>query len=82
MLGDQANPPLQVDRIIAYELELRGSHGMQAHRYPAMLGMILAGRVSPGDLISHRISLGEAPAALMQLPHTTQRGITVITDFG
>lgn len=81
MLGDQANPPLPVDRIIAYELELRGSHGMQAHRYAAMLGMILAGRVSPGDLISHRISLSEAPAALMQLPHTTQRGITVITDF-
>ena len=82
MLGDQANPPLPVDRIIAYELELRGSHGMQAHRYAAMLGMILAGRVSPGDLISQRISLGEAPAALMQLPRTTQRGITVITDFG
>jgi threonine dehydrogenase-like Zn-dependent dehydrogenase len=55
---------------------------MQAHRYAAMLGMILAGQVSPGDLISHRISLSEAPAALMQLPRTTQRGITVITDFG
>jgi alcohol dehydrogenase len=82
MLGDQANPPLPVGRIIAYELELKGSHGMQAHRYSAMLGMILAGRVSPGDLISHRISLSEAPAALMQLPSATQRGITVITDFG
>jgi alcohol dehydrogenase len=82
MLGDQANPPLPVGRIIAYELELKGSHGMQAHRYSAMLGIILAGRVSPGDLISHRISLSEAPAALMQLPSATQTGITVITDFG
>jgi alcohol dehydrogenase len=81
MLGDQANPPLPVDRIIAYELELKGSHGMQAHRYGAMLGMILAGQVSPGDLISRRISLSEAPAALMQLPAATQRGMTIITDF-
>jgi len=82
MSGDQANPPLPVGRIIAYELEFKGSHGMQAHRYDAMLGMILAGRVSPDDLISDRISLSEAPAALMQLPEVTQRGITVITDFG
>ncbi len=55
---------------------------MQAHRYAAMLGMILAGRVSPGALISRRISLSEAPAALMQLPHATERGMTIITDFG
>jgi len=82
MAGDQANPPLPVDRIIAYELDFKGSHGMQAHRYGAMLGLILAGRVSPGDLISQRISLGEAPAALMELPRAAQRGMTIITDFG
>jgi NADPH:quinone reductase-like Zn-dependent oxidoreductase len=37
-------------------------------------------RWQPGDLISHRISLGEAPAALMQLPGAFPAGSRLLGD--
>jgi alcohol dehydrogenase len=45
MLGDHARPPVPMDRVIAYELEILGSHGMQAFRYQAMLDMIGTGKL-------------------------------------
>src|SRR5947208_2010100 len=36
-------PVLPIDRIIGYELEIRGSHGMAAHAYPQMLRLVSAG---------------------------------------
>lgn len=81
LLGDQADPPLPMARVIGWELELLGSHGMQAHRYGDMLSLILSGKVDPNALIGRRITLTEAPAALMNLPRSTDSGVTVITDF-
>ena len=48
MTGTDARPPIPMDMVIAHELEIRGSHGMQAHKYPDMLEMILAGKLAPG----------------------------------
>jgi alcohol dehydrogenase len=81
LLGDQADPPLPMGRVIGWELQVLGSHGMQAHRYDAMLGMILSGKVDPAVLISRRIGVADAPAALMNMPSSTASGVTVITDF-
>ena len=36
-----------MELVIARELEMLGSHGMAAHDYPAMLGLIAAGRLRP-----------------------------------
>jgi alcohol dehydrogenase len=65
LLGDEADPPLPMSRVIGWELELLGSHGMQAHRYGDMLALILSKRVDPEKLVSRRIPLSEAPAALV-----------------
>ena len=59
--------------------EIRGSHGMQAHRYPAMLNMISSGKLKPGELIGTTISLAAAPAALMAMERFAGIGISVIT---
>jgi alcohol dehydrogenase len=69
-------------RVIGWELELLGSHGMQAHRYGAMLDLILSGAIDPGALVSRRIAIADAPAALMDMPQSIESGVTVITDFG
>ncbi len=74
-------PRLPMDRIIGRELELRGSHGMQAHRYRDMLAMIRSGRLSPGKLLGRTISLGESIEALTTLDRSTAAGVTVITTF-
>jgi threonine dehydrogenase-like Zn-dependent dehydrogenase len=61
------------------ELEVLGSHGMAAHAYPELLGLIVAGRLDPGRLITRRIALDEAPAALAAVG--AQPGIAVVTSF-
>ena len=33
MLGEHAHPQIPMDKVIAHELEIFGSHGMQAFRY-------------------------------------------------
>ena len=40
MLEDDRTAPLPMDRVIAYELELRGVHGMAVGRYDALLRLI------------------------------------------
>jgi alcohol dehydrogenase len=81
LLADQRHPPLPMDRVIAYELQILGSHGMQAHRYDAMLGLIEAGRLRPDLLVGKRITLDEAPAALADLDSFRGAGVTVIDRF-
>jgi alcohol dehydrogenase len=79
MRGDHARPAIPMDKIIAHEIEIRGSHGMQAHRYPAMLEMIRKGKLAPQRLIGTTIGLDEAPAALMAMDKFAGTGISVIT---
>jgi len=81
LLGDQAEPALPMGRVIAYELEIFGSHGMQAHAYPELLDMITAGKLPLGKLIGRRIALDDAVAALASLASSPGKGITVIDRF-
>jgi alcohol dehydrogenase len=81
MLGAHADPPIPMGLVIAKELQVMGSHGMQAHRYGAMLDMILTGRLQPGLLVEERIPLSQAPAVLASMDSFRGVGITVIEDF-
>lgn len=81
MLGDDAMPQIPMAQVIGHELEIYGSHGMQAWRYDAMLAMISSGRMAPQKLISRRIGIEEAVPALMALDRATTPGISVITRF-
>lgn len=67
-----------IDRIIAHELELMGSHGMQAHRFPQIFEMIADGRLQPERLVGRTISLDEAPNALSNMDKFESNGVTVI----
>ena len=64
-------------RVIAHELEIVGSHGMAAHDYPAMLGLIASGALRPQELVTRTITLDQAPAALAAIG--SHPGITIIT---
>lgn len=79
MLGEHARASIPMDKVIAHEIEIRGSHGMQAHRYPPMLEMIRSGKLEPQKLIGKTIGLEDAPAALMAMDKFAGTGITVIT---
>lgn len=81
LLGEHSTPSIPMAQVIAYELEIYGSHGMQAWRYDAMLSLIASGKLAPARLIGQRISLEEAIPALMSMDRATDTGITVITRF-
>ena len=78
MLGDNAVPSVPMDRVIADELEILGSHGMAAHEYPAMLAAITRGEIDPRILIGRTITLEEAPDALATMDASVHPGMTVI----
>ncbi|AXA96693.1 zinc-dependent alcohol dehydrogenase family protein [Microbacterium sp. PM5] len=65
-------------RVIAWELDLLGSHGMAAVDYPAMLELIAEGRLRPQELIERTISLADAAALLPTFDRATLAGMTMI----
>ncbi len=82
MVGKERRAPVPMDRIIANELEVLGSHGLQAHRYAEMLGMIVAGRCDPARLIRRRLSLTQAADELGNERYRSSPGVAVIDRFG
>jgi alcohol dehydrogenase len=81
MLGDHAQAKVPMSKIIAFELQILGSHGMQAFRYKAMFDMIAAGKLAPQKLVGKTISLDDGPAALMAMDRFEGTGISVIDRF-
>jgi alcohol dehydrogenase len=81
MLDYHARPQIPMDKVIAWELEIRGSHGMQAFRYQAMMEMIETGKLSPQKLVGKQISLEQVPESLVKMDNFEGKGITVATRF-
>jgi alcohol dehydrogenase len=78
MLADQSRPPIPMDLVIARELEIYGSHGIQAHRYGALLGLVAAGRLHPELLVTERLDLASGIDFLQRMDEFPGTGIRVI----
>src|SRR5262249_8350063 len=81
LVAGESRPPTPMDQVLSKELSILGSHGMQAHRYPAMLEMIRLGQLQPEKLLGQTISLDESVSVLPRLNQSRSPGITVIS-FG
>ena len=81
MTGHHRHPKVPMDKVVAQELEIIGSHGMQAFRYSEMFEMIGSGKLKPELLIGKTISLEEAPQALVNMDKFENSGVTVINRF-
>jgi alcohol dehydrogenase len=81
MLADHSMPQIPMARVIAHELEIYGSHGMQAWRYDDMLAMIRSGKLSPEKLIGRHITLSDAVTALPAMDTFRDSGISIIDSF-
>ncbi|NHZ70414.1 MAG: alcohol dehydrogenase catalytic domain-containing protein [Proteobacteria bacterium] len=81
MIGDDARPVIPMWRLHASEIELFGSHGMQAWRYPEMLEMIAGGQLDPDTLVTHTFDLGAGIDHLTRMDTFPGTGFAVITDF-
>ena len=81
MTGDHRHPKVPMDKVMSDELEIIGSHGMQAFKYAEMLEMIKHGKLEPKKLIEKTISLEEAKIALPNMDKFENTGIVVINSF-
>ncbi|WP_344690930.1 zinc-dependent alcohol dehydrogenase family protein [Blastococcus jejuensis] len=75
----QGRADVPMERVIALELGVLGSHGMAAHAYPELLGLIAAGRLDPRPLVTREIGLEQAAGALADVGR--EPGIAVVTRF-
>jgi alcohol dehydrogenase len=81
MTGDHRCPAVPMDKVISNELEILGSHGIQAYEYPAVLAMIASHKLNPEKLIGKTIGLDESPEELANMNNFAGTGVTVITRF-
>jgi len=81
MIGDDAKPVVPMWRLHANEIELYGSHGMAAWRYPAMLDMIESGKLDPAALVTKTFDLSGGINHLKAMDSFPGTGFAVITGF-
>ncbi len=72
------HPRVPMARVIGWELDLLGSHGMAAADYPGMIALIEQGSLQPQRLIERTIGLREAAALLPGLDQARVAGITMV----
>ena len=81
MVEEDRHADLPLGRVVADELELRGTHGIPAHRYPALLEMVRAQSLVPQRLVQGTLALRDAGEALTQLGASRNPGIQIVDIF-
>jgi len=81
MLGEQRHPSVPMDKVIANELEILGSHGIQAYKYGSIFEQIQSGKLNPAKLIGKTISLDESLEELANMDKFNGIGVSVINRF-
>ena len=69
---------IAMGRVISYELDLLGSHGMAAVDYPEMLALVERGELRPDLLVDRVIGLVQAAGELPTLDQHPAVGMTII----
>ena len=72
------HPRLPMARVIGWELDVLGSHGMAAVDYPGMMALIEQGSLQPQRLVERTIGLDEAAAMLPGFDQARVAGITIV----
>jgi len=72
------HPRVPMARVIGWELDLLGAHGMAAAGYPGMLSLIERGDLRPQELIERVVGLDEACALLPAFDTASRAGMTMI----
>lgn len=72
------HPRVPMSRVIGWELDLLGSHGMAAVDYPGMMDLVERGVLRPGLLVERTVGLAEAAALLPRFDSAVVAGVTVV----
>ncbi|WP_146453237.1 zinc-dependent alcohol dehydrogenase family protein [Bythopirellula polymerisocia] len=78
LLTEEATLPVApMSRLIAWELEVVGSHGMQAHAYPELFKLIESGKLAPERLVDRVLPLETVPQELAAMGEYMGCGVTL-----
>jgi hypothetical protein len=81
-LGRHAEPTVPLlELVYSRQISIMGTRGIAASRFPVLFAMISSLRIQPSRLVTHRISLDQAGAAIEAMNGYTGSGITVIDRF-
>jgi alcohol dehydrogenase len=72
------HPAVPMDRVIAWELDVLGSHGMASVDYPDMLALVEAGTLRPQALVERVVGLAEGARLLPAVDTASPVGVTLI----
>jgi alcohol dehydrogenase len=72
------HPAVPMDRVIAWELDVLGSHGMASVDYPEMLALVEAGTLRPQALVERVVGLAEGTRLLPSVGTASPVGVTLI----
>ncbi len=78
LLSQEELPRLPLDRVIGWELDILGSHGMAAADYPVMLDLVTSGSLRPQGLVGRIVTLEEGAEFLTGAGTAPSTGMTVI----
>ncbi|MEK0425329.1 MAG: hypothetical protein RJB11_1420 [Planctomycetota bacterium] len=80
MLAEQSRPQIPMAMVIAKELEIYGSHGMQPTYYQEIFEKIASRQLAPDRLVSNRVGLEQGAVLLTEFDKFPNSGMTII-DF-
>jgi alcohol dehydrogenase len=66
-----------MSQVIARELEIRGTHGLQAREYAGLLDLITRGQLHPEKLLGKTISLSQVGPELAAMGSFRGVGVTI-----
>jgi alcohol dehydrogenase len=72
------HPAVPMDRVIAWELDVLGSHGMASVDYPGMLSLVEAGTLRPQAMVERTVGLAEGARLLPTFGAAAPVGVTLI----
>lgn len=78
LLSDDEHPRVPWDRVIGWELDILGSHGMAARDYAGMLDLVSSGALRPQELVGRIVDLAEAAELLPRTAAVASTGMTVL----
>jgi len=71
-------PQIAMDKVISRELEVIGSHGVAAAKYPEMFELISSGACDPGELVTGVVTLEESLSIIENIGASPPVGVVVI----
>lgn len=78
LLADEREVSVPMARVIGWELQVLGVHGMAVRHYDGMLRAVASGSVRPGELVTKTIGLNAVGDEVAAMGTFAQDGVTVV----